>query len=92
MLAEPDATLHEHDAMILSFDASGVHEMYNDVRIYTEGGKVVVESPMDTQVQLILPNGMSVTREVKSGRNVYDTGLNGVVIVKVGDQVKKFKL
>ena len=92
MLAEPDATLHEHDAMILSFDASSVHEMYNDVRIYAEGDKVVVESPMDTQVQLILPNGMSVTREVKSGRNVYDTGLNGVVIVKVGDQVKKFKL
>lgn len=93
MLAEPDATLHRHDAIILTFDdASGVHEMYNEVRIYTEDGKVVVESPIATKVQFILPNGMSLTKEVKSGRNVYDTGFNGVVIVKVDTQVKKFKL
>ena len=93
MLAEPDATLHRHDAIIFTFDdASGVHEMYNEVRIYTEDGKVVVESPIATKVQFILPNGMSLTKEVKSGRNVYDTGFNGVVIVKVDTQVKKFKL
>ncbi len=93
MLAEPDATLHRQDAIILTFDdASGVHEMYNEVRIYTEDGKVVVESPIATKVQFILPNGMSLTKEVKSGRNVYDTGFNGVVIVKVDTQVKKFKL
>jgi len=92
MLAEPDATLHKHDAMILTFDASSVHEMYNDIRIYTEDGMVVVESPMATRVQFILPNGMSATREVKPGRNVYNMGFDGVVIVKVDDLVKKFKL
>lgn len=92
MLAEPNATLHEHDAMMLTFDASGVSEMCSDVRIYTENGMVVVESPVANKVQFILPNGMSIERDVKAGRNVYNTGLNGVVIVKVSDQVKKFKL
>ena len=92
MLAEPNTFLHKHDAMMLTFDASGVSEMCSDVRIYTENGMVVVESPVANKVQIILPNGMSVTRDVKPGRNVYNTGLNGVVIVKVSDQVKKFKL
>ena len=92
MLAEPDATLHKHDAMTLTFDASGVHEMNGDVRIYTQDGMVVVESPVADKVQFILPNGMSIVREVKAGRNVYNTGLVGVVIVKVGNQVKKFRL
>ena len=92
MLAEPDATLHKHDAMILSFDASSVHELRDDVRIYTQDGLVVVESPVVDKVQFILPNGMSVMREVKAGHNVYSMGMNGVVIVKVNDQVKKFKL
>lgn len=92
MLAEPNTFLHKHDAMMLTFDASGVSEMCSDVRIYTENGMVVVESPVANKVQFILPNGMSVERDVKAGRNVYNTGLNGVVIVKVSDQVKKFKL
>jgi hypothetical protein len=92
MLAEPDATLHEHDAMILTFDASSVHELRGDVRIYTQDGLVVVESPVVDKVQFILPNGMSAMREVKAGHNVYSMGMNGVVIVKVNDQVKKFKL
>ena len=92
MLAEPNTFLHKHDAMMLTFDASGVYEMCSDVRIYTENGMVVVESPVANKVQFILPNGMSVERDVKAGRNVYNTGLNGVVIVKVSDQVKKFKL
>ena len=92
MLAEPNTFLHKHDAMMLTFDASGVSEMCSDVRIYTENGMVVVESPVANKVQFILPNGMSVERDVKAGRNVYNTGLNGVVIVKVSNQVKKFKL
>lgn len=92
MMAEPDATLHQHDAMMFSFDHSGIYEMSSDVRIYKQDGMVVVESPVANKVQFILPNGMSVERDVKAGRNVYNTGLNGVVIVKVSDQVKKFKL
>ena len=92
MLAEPDATLHKHDAMTLAFDNSGVQEMMSDVSIYLQDGMVVVESPVASKVQFILPNGMSVVHEVKPGRNIYNTGLEGVVIVKVGSQVKKFKL
>ena len=92
MLAEPDATLHQHDAMTLALGNSGVHEMMSDVNIYLQDGMVVVESPVASKVQFILPNGMSVVREVKAGRNVYNTGLKGVVIVKVGNQVNKFRL
>jgi hypothetical protein len=92
MLAEPNTTLHKHDAIMLSFDASGVNEMNSDVRIYTQNGMVIVESPVADKVQFILPNGMNALRDVKPGRNVYSTGLSGIVIVKVGDQVKKFRL
>jgi len=92
MLAEPNTFLHEHDAMMLTFDASGVSEMCSDVRIYAENGMVVVESPMSAKVQIILPNGMCVMRDAKPGRNVYSTVQSGIVIVKVGDQVKKFRL
>lgn len=92
MLAEPNTTLHRHDAMMLSFDYSSIYEMNSNVLIYTQDGMVVVESPVATKVQFILPNGMSIVRNVKVGRNVYNTGANGIVIVKVADQVKKFKL
>ena len=92
MLAEPNTALHELDAMTLSFGQSGMTEIGSGLRIYVESGMVVVESPAATTVQFILPNGMSVTRDVKVGRNVYNTGLEGVVIVKAGDQVKKLKL
>ena len=92
MLAEPNTALHELDAMTLSFGQSGMTEIGSGLRIYVESGMVVVESPAATTVQFILTNGMSVTRDVKVGRNVYNTGLEGVVIVKAGDQVKKLKL
>jgi len=92
MLAEPNTFLHEHDAMMLTFDTSGIYEMCSDVRIYAENGMVVVESPMSAKVQIILPNGMCVMRDAKPGRNVYSTVQSGIVIVKVGDQVKKFRL
>ena len=92
MLAEPNTALHKHDAIMLSFDTSSVHEMYSEVRIYTQNGMVIVESPVADKVQFILPNGINVMRDVKPGRNVYSTGLRGIVIVKLGDQVKKFRL
>lgn len=92
MLAEPNMALHNHDAMMLTFDASGVNEISGDIRIYTQDGMVVVESPVATQVQFVLPNGMSIMRDVKIGRNVYSTGLKGIVMVKVGNHVKKFNL
>ena len=92
MVAEPNTTLHELGAMTLTFDASSIQETRSDVRIYTQDGMVVVESPVTDKVQFILPNGISVVKEVKAGRNVYRTGLNGIVMVKVGEQVKKFKM
>ena len=91
-LAEPNTTLHELDALMLSFDNSSVYELYSDVRIYTQDGMVIVESPVATKVQFVLPNGMGMVCDVKVGRNVYSTGFKGIVMVKVGDQVRKFKL
>ena len=78
--------------MMLLFDKSCIYDLSGDVRIYAQDGMVVVESPVTTRIQFVLPNGMSMMRDVKIGRNVYNTGIKGIVIVKVGDYVKKFNL
>ena len=92
MLAEPNTTLHQHNALTLSFAPSGVSELTDGMRIYNQGDMIVVESPVATQVQFVLPNGMNIVREVKAGRNVYNAGFKGIVIVKASNQVKKFNL
>ena len=82
VLAGPDASTYGVGELTLDFIPTGVESLYTAVRIYSEGGNVVIESPTAGTAQLVLPNGMSQTVRVNVGRNVYPAPATGLVIVK----------
>ena len=91
VLAERDMTTHKVGAFKVSTDQSGVKEMNAAVRIYAQGEDIVVETPVETTVEIILTNGMSRTVTAKAGVNVYPVG-PGIHIVRVAGQVAKLKI
>ena len=54
-------------------------------------GMVIVETPTDTMVELISPNGMTRTVAAKAGINTYPVE-RGICIVRAAGQVAKLKL
>ena len=91
VLAGPDASTYGLGELTLDFIPTGVESLYTSLRIYSEGGNVVIESPTAGTAQLVLPNGMSQTVRVNAGRNVYPAPAPGIVIVKMGNNVKKMR-
>jgi len=62
-----------------------------DVRISAQDGMVVVETPVETKVELVMPNGMSRTVTAQAGINTYPVE-RGICIVRAAGQVAKLKL
>ena len=91
MVAEQDMTTHLVKPFKVNADASGVKEINCDVRIYAQGESIVVETPVETTVDVILTNGMSRTLAAKPGQNVYPA-CRGIHIVRVAGQVAKLKI
>ena len=91
ILASPQAATFKIDDIALDFNPTGVIDVYTDVRIYQEGGNIVIVSPADGEAQLALPNGMYKTVRVDAGRNVYPAPAIGLIIVKMGNEVKKMR-
>ena len=91
ILASPQAATFKIDDIALDFNPTGVIDVYTDVRIYQEGGNIVIVSPADGEAQLALPNGMYKTVRVDAGRNVYPAPATGLIIVKMGNEVKKMR-
>ena len=91
ILASPQAATFKIDDIALGFNPTGVIDVYTDVRIYQEGGNIVIVSPADGEAQLALPNGMYKTVRVDAGRNVYPAPATGLIIVKMGNEVKKMR-
>ena len=91
MVAEQDMTTHLVKPFKVNADASGVKEINCDVRIYAQGESIVVETPVETTVDIILTNGMSRTLAAKPGQNVYPAS-RGIYIVRVASQVAKLIL
>lgn len=91
ILASPKTEKFMVDDIALNFNPTGVVDVYTDVRIYREGGNIVIVSPADGVAQLVLPNGMYKTVRVDAGRNVYPAPATGLIIVKMGDEVKKMR-
>ena len=91
MVAEQDMTTHLVKPFKVNADASGVKEINCDVRIYAQGESIVVETPVETTVDIILTNGMSRTLAAKPGQNVYPA-CRGIYIVRVASQVAKLIL
>lgn len=91
VLAEPDMTTHRLDAFKVSAEGSGVREIKSDVRIYAQGDNIVVETPVETTVEIIMTNGMSRTVKAQAGVNTYPAD-RGIHIVRANGQVAKLKI
>lgn len=89
--AEQDMTLHAVKSFKVKADESGVKEVNSAVRIYASDGNVVVETPVDSKVELIAPNGMMRVMDAKAGINTYPAE-RGICIVRVAGQVAKLRL
>ena len=91
LLAERDMTTHAAQSFAVSAENSSVRDLSGGVRIYASGGDIIVETPVDTQVEFILPNGMTSTAKATAGTNVYPAD-RGILIVRAAGQVAKLKL
>lgn len=89
VLASPTATCYRLDSIELNFTPTSIGSVHSETRIYSDGGNIVIVAPSDGTAQIILPNGISKTVKVAQGRNIYETPNNGIVIVKMGDIIKK---
>lgn len=90
LLAEPDMTMHKVDAFAVGFQTISVDEVQAGARIYASGNDVVVDTPVETTVDLITPSGMIRTVKAHPGVNTYSTG-RGICIVRAAGQVAKLK-
>ncbi len=91
LFAERDMTRHAARPIGVSMNSSAVEELAADVRISAQDGMVVVETPVETKVELVMPNGMSRTVTAQAGINTYPVE-RGICIVRAAGQVAKLKL
>ena len=91
VMAEPDMTTHRVAAFKVNAEGSGVKEIKSDVRIYTQGDNIVVETPVETTVEIIMTNGMSHTVKAQAGVNTYPA-CSGIHIVRANGQVAKLRI
>ena len=91
LFAERDMTRHVAHSFGVKAVSSAVNELTGNVRIYARDGKVIVETPVETTVEVVLSNGMSRTVTARAGVNTFDAG-RGIYIVRAAGQVAKLKL
>ena len=92
VLSERDMTIHQvRDFSAVSALPISVEEVSSGTRIYAQGENIVVETPVDTDVEIIMMNGMSRKVAAKAGTNVYPVG-KGIHIVRVAGQVSKLSI
>jgi uncharacterized protein YjdB len=89
VLASPTATCFSIDGFDLNFNPTGIGNVHSTAHICSDGNNIVITSPINGTAQIALPNGMSKTVKVAMGRNIYPTPAKGVVIVKMGSEVRK---
>lgn len=91
VLAEADMTTHAVNPFSISVGNSAVKEVNSDVRIYALGTDIIVETPVDTTVELIAPNGMVRVFKAKAGINTYPAE-RGICIVRAAGSVAKISV
>ena len=91
-LATPATQGIGHSDILLAPLATGVHDANAKTRIYAQNGNIVVETLVDGQVIIALPNGMSVAHKVHAGRNTIAAPVSGIVLVKMNGSVAKIRL
>ena len=89
-LATPRATSYKARDIELNFETTGVENARTaTARIYNDGINIIIDSPTASTAQIIMPNGMTQTVTVTAGKNVFPAPASGVIIVKMGDSIKK---
>ncbi len=91
IVAAPDATGYDVDDIELNFNPTGIDNVTTAARVYSEGNNIVIISPSDGIAQIVLPNGMNKIIKVTTGRNVFEAPAKGIVIVKMGNEIKKMR-
>lgn len=71
---------------------TGVNELTQGLRIYTDGKNIIVESPVSQRVIISDVAGRSYSVDVTEGRNVIPARHSGVVIVTGGGKTAKLMI
>ena len=87
-------TRHELEPLRMTLSTTGVNdiETYSEVRIYAEGGNVIIESPKAGTATLVAMNGIATPLRVEAGRNVFAFNDYGIYVVRMGDTVAKLRI
>ncbi len=81
------------NAFIIKLDnLTSVDELKANIRIYSDGQDIVVESPVDVTVNVSDMLGRTTLLKAKAGRTVIPTDGNGIYIVNAGGAVAKLML
>lgn len=93
VVAERDLTTHELAPVSVALSTTGVSDLAASagVRIWAEGGSVVIESDEAGMAQLVMLNGMTQPLQVQPGRNTYPVA-PGYYIVRLAGHTAKLKL
>ena len=93
LAVERDLTTHSLDDLLLPVVATGIDRMTacDEVRIYTQGTDIIIESPNDGTAQLVMLNGMTRPLPVKAGLNRYPMA-EGYYIVRLGGKAVKLRI
>ena len=71
---------------VTSDSATAMSEISGDLRIYTDGHNIIVESSVDQRVIISDVAGHSYSVDVTAGRNVIPARVSGVVVVAAGEK------
>ena len=91
--ADRHLTSHVLDDVVVDcYGATGIGEVCGEVRIYAEGGKIIVETPKDGTVRLSDIAGHTREYPVTAGRNVLTPWTDGILIISFNNKTIKIKL
>ena len=90
LAVERNLTTHSLDDLLVPVVTTGIDRMTacDEVRIYTQGTDIIIESPNDGTAQLVMLNGMTRPLPVKAGLNRYPMA-EGYYIVRLGGKAVK---
>ena len=90
LFVEPNGTTNQFDNLVLHNDALTdiVEAGNNTINIYGENCKIIIESSKNGEVQIVTPNGVCRTYNVKAG--YYEVPVpSGIYIVRFEDKIAK---
>ncbi len=89
-----DMTLHTLDnvAIPVGNEVCGLNQLYSEIRIYTDGTNIIIDSPESGSARIITIGGISQNREILLGHNVIPMENAGFYIVTFNGKTAKLRL